>query len=299
VKAISISRRVKDSWDEALPGSRVAAVFDRACNLLSVDGRVTSLVLPDIGNGPLNVVVQGQRGAFLGTRPGQQTATSGDGLAIDGLSITIGQAVVWEPCPDWVHLRQHQGLAMGLASALDAALRHASSPGLLALLVSTGDSGMSDGHYRDAIRDKALRGAREVGSGMTGSSAALRRGARLLAGLGEGLTPSGDDFMVGAMLWAWLTHPQPERACQMMLKEAVPRTPVLSKALLETAAAGECSEAWHQLLQALVRGHRPDITKATLSVLAFGQTSGADALAGFLWSSQAAMLTQTGALLSG
>jgi hypothetical protein len=101
------------------------------------------------------------------------------------------------------------------------------------------------------------------------------------------LTPAGDDFLAGVMLWAWLAHPSPHRVCQILLEEAVPRTTVLSAALLSAAAVGECSAPWHRLLQALPAGDEHGITKAAHHVLSFGNTSGADSLAGFLWIARA------------
>jgi hypothetical protein len=111
----------------------------------------------------------------------------------------------------------------------------------------------------------------------------LSAAARQLAGLGNGLTPAGDDFLTGVMLWAWLAHPQPQRFSALLAETAVPRTTTLSAAFLQAAAEGECSIAWHRLLQALAAGDERNLVGVVASVLATGQTSGADALAGFLW----------------
>ena len=58
----------------------------------------------------------------------------------------------------------------------------------------------------------------------------------MLAGLGDGLTPAGDDWLVGMMLWAWLAHAAPRRFCQVLSDAAVPRTTTLSAAFLQAAA---------------------------------------------------------------
>jgi hypothetical protein len=107
--------------------------------------------------------------------------------------------------------------------------------------------------------------------------------AAQLAGLGSGLTPAGDDFLMGVMLRAWLTHPEPEPFCQQIVEIAVPRTTTLSAALLRAASRGECSAAWHTLLTALESGAQPQLEKAVQAILSHGHTSGADILAGFLW----------------
>jgi hypothetical protein len=58
---------------------------------------------------------------------------------------------------------------------------------------------------------------------------------------------------------------------------------MLSKAFLRSAAAGECSAPWHRLLEALEGGSAEQLYVAMREVLSYGHSSGADALAGFLW----------------
>jgi len=63
------------------------------------------------------------------------------------------------------------------------------------------------------------------------------------------------------------------------------RTTRISEAYLEAAAAGEAGEAWHRLLAILradgAAGAADDLRAAVQCILAFGETSGADMLAGF------------------
>ncbi|HET6782142.1 MAG TPA: DUF2877 domain-containing protein, partial [bacterium] len=54
-----------------------------------------------------------------------------------------------------------------------------------------------------------------------------------------------------------------------------------SEAYLMAAARGEAGEAWHRLLRVLPNGDRAAIASATRRVMAFGETSGSDMLAGF------------------
>ena len=119
-----------------------------------------------------------------------------------------------------------------------------------------------------------------------GDTGQLRAGAARLAGLGGGLTPSGDDFVTGVMLWGWLAHPEPSSFCQTLAQIAAPRTTTLSAAFLRAAARGECSAPWHALLAALNTGQDSEIMTAVQEILAHGATSGADSLAGFLYSSE-------------
>jgi hypothetical protein len=133
----------------------------------------------------------------------------------------------------------------------------------------------------------ARRGAEVLRAGWDGDGERLQEGVTGLAGLGGGLTPAGDDFLSGAMLWAWLAYPTPASLGRAIVETAAPRTTTLSAALLRAAAQGECSAPWHALLAALGAeadtGQEARIAAATGEILAHGATSGADTLAGFLY----------------
>lgn len=123
------------------------------------------------------------------------------------------------------------------------------------------------------------------------STALIADGARLLAGLGPGLTPAGDDFLVGVLAafyavsphavenqWAtWQAYPR------VIANAARGRTTQLSAAWLTHAAAGAFGEAWHNLIEAMNAQHQQAIIRCADRLLATGATSGADAMGGFLW----------------
>lgn len=101
----------------------------------------------------------------------------------------------------------------------------------------------------------------------------VREAARGLAGRGIGLTPSGDDVLMGVLyaLWVW----KPERALlEAIVRRAAPRTTTLSAAFLRAAAEGEASYAWHRLA-----GGDPG---AIVDILATGHSSGREAWAAFV-----------------
>lgn len=115
---------------------------------------------------------------------------------------------------------------------------------------------------------------------LQGASAA----AGELAGLGTGLTPAGDDFLMGAMLAVWsVAEPTwAERASRALLEAATPRTHRISRAWLRAAAAGEAAEPWHSLVRALIGGRQRPLRQAVGRIARQGHTSGADTLTGFV-----------------
>ena len=108
--------------------------------------------------------------------------------------------------------------------------------------------------------------------------------AQKLAGLGIGLTPAGDDFILGAVLAAWIIHP-PEIA-RVLAKEvtdvAAPLTTSLSAAWLRSAGRGEAGVLWHNFFDDLISADTNAIQESLDKILSVGETSGADALAGFI-----------------
>jgi len=263
--------------------AHVLAVFERACGLLTPDGEVVALVTPAAGDGPLNVVLErsavvrpgpsfpsGFLDEALGLAPGLPAAVDGSHLRVGRLQVGLGTAVVWEPRPNWEALRSCREAISGRLPLTRTPLGAGRGPakGAGAALASILASA-----FRDALG--SLR------AGWAGDAERLREAAAGLSGLGGGLTPSGDDFLAGVMIGAWLAHPSPDAFCRVLVEAAAPRTTVLSAAFLRAAARGECSAAWQRLLAALAEGE--GVAEAAQSVLAQGASSGADTLAGFLW----------------
>jgi hypothetical protein len=99
-----------------------------------------------------------------------------------------------------------------------------------------------------------------------------------------GLTPAGDDFLMGAIYAGRILHPSgmAETIGRVIAAAAKPMTTALSGAWLQAASRGELGEKWHELFDALLSQDIPAIHRSINRVLAVGHTSGADALAGFL-----------------
>ncbi|MBP7691832.1 MAG: DUF2877 domain-containing protein, partial [Anaerolineales bacterium] len=130
---------------------------------------------------------------------------------------------------------------------------------------------------------RVAAGAADLTGGLAARDAARAvAGARYLAGVGGGLTPAGDDFIVGALLavWAGRAGAGADALAEPVAAAAAPLTTTLSAAYVRAAARGEGSAYWHALLAALAAG--ADWRPALRDLLAVGHTSGADALAGFL-----------------
>ena len=143
--------------------------------------------------------------------------------------------------------------------------------------------------YGFAVAERARQGAECLLVGLhDGRISDIVQGTELLAGLGVGLTPAGDDFLLGFMARLWLEPallPTVWTAldlCQTIARTAGPRTTRLSHTWLDHAARGQFAESWHDLAAALITNSLANIQHATNRILNTGATSGRDAMAGFL-----------------
>ncbi len=110
-----------------------------------------------------------------------------------------------------------------------------------------------------------------------------------LIGLGSGLTPSGDDLLMGYMAGLWCTGQDKNERMQFMwsLGETIigfsSKTNDISRTYLYHAAQGQVSSRLANLAEEISRGENPghlsEITEAAMSI---GHTSGMDAVTGLL-----------------
>lgn len=101
-----------------------------------------------------------------------------------------------------------------------------------------------------------------------------------LLGVGEGLTPAGDDFLVGALVAMRAYERRTAAALSELICCHLERTHSISAAFLKAACDGEAIEPVHAAVHAL-NGHG-EIGAAIEALAAFGHGSGFDALAGIV-----------------
>jgi hypothetical protein len=108
-----------------------------------------------------------------------------------------------------------------------------------------------------------------------------------LVGLGAGLTPSGDDVLVGftAALTAARNRFAPPIA--RAIADGGARTTLVARTYLYHAARGEYAERVHDLIAAVASGDASRIARG----MSWGATSGADLVLGILLGARATWMT--------
>jgi Protein of unknown function (DUF2877) len=133
-----------------------------------------------------------------------------------------------------------------------------------------------------ASRFDAVRTALQAGDIQAFEAAALR-----ILGLGNGLTPSGDDFL-GGLFFVLAHRPRANWTAAMPALEAnickacEQATNLISAALLSDNMAGASYGQLHDMLDALESNDSRFIAAARNALLQLGASSGADLLTGLL-----------------
>jgi hypothetical protein len=288
-------------WLVDSPHPRILHVFEHACNLINERREVLSIVTPQIGNGPFNLVIEDD--VLFSDHLDLESPISvfPNQLNLGDLTLHTENAKLWSPRPDWELLRaRRDDIAGELKSCLSswksnkfdsfyqrealprieqAALAQAEK--ILPIILTNRQSPITNLQYPVSHLQFSNSLISALASANLPSSLTA---AQKLAGLGMGLTPAGDDFILGAVLAAWIIHP-PEIA-RVFAKEvtdvAAPLTTSLSAAWLRSAGRGEAGILWHNFFDDLIFVNQTALQESMDKILSVGETSGADALSGFI-----------------
>ena len=266
----------------------VLAAFPSALYLESAAG-IACLVPPPAPRGPLNVVLRGFE-LRAPVRSGAAWRIDGATLAIDGLgTFPVPAHDEWTP-PHLPSVRPAALLA-GLASmraalaargprgeVLGHVLRLLPEPPGVRTHWTASRPGPIDAHFARAVPTLS----RWLDEARAGRNASISGPVAALLGAGRGLTPSGDDCIVGVLvaLCALGERRVGALVADTVARHAPQRTSRLSAAHLDAACAGEAIEPVHAAIEAIAGNAPPGPVLDAIE--GFGHGSGFDAFAGVL-----------------
>lgn len=275
----------------------VHSVFRQACNVRIEPHKLLTLLPAEKGNVPHGIRLStSSQSVFLDLfRVGQPVACRGGILRIDGpdFYVDLRTARPWHIDLKELHIDLLQPTqAQSWAIAWSELTTYHGKSGLSGI---TELPGHSAGQSIASATSEVLmqQTAHTVPALLRATSNVELQDAviaiRLLIGLGPGLTPSGDDFLVGYLAGLWCTvRNNPSRlrfltAFGSELSEAARHTNEVSGAYLRSAAKGHISESIATLAQQLKQmNDLSSIRAATQAALQVGHTSGSDGVLGLL-----------------
>lgn len=243
-----------------------------ACNFVTPTGVIVALVTPRHGNGPFHIVIPAPLPRQLREKEGASGWWQGDTIAFGTLHIKLAHAATWPPLLPAL---------LQLTSKVPHLLHEITRMYPPSPLVTD----------PSALTQRAQQGMAYLQIGITQhDSAQVHAGVISLAGLGPGLTPAGDDFLVGLLAalhasrsGALMEKDELSNLCRLIAETAASSTTRLSAAWLRYAGQGCFGNAWHHLINALNHNSADAITAAAHRVLTTGASSGVDAMSGFLF----------------
>jgi hypothetical protein len=259
--------------------AEVAAVFERSFYLRAGDLFVC-IGEPAIGNGPLTLIAD-MRVAPRGLHPGQPVRIAGNRIAIGAVTFTCERCQPWHP-PRWPRAAAPGILTSTREAIVHRAATDAPADGFGPMLT---EAVVPPDAFARIARQRLVRLRSWLAESVTPHRAPADP-VHDLVGLGPGLTPSGDDVLVGALalLDALAERDVVAGAMRAHLAGAVGDVPPgltspLSRCLLRVAAARHVGERLHAAVSSFVIG---DVDAAIAAVRGIGHSSGWDMLAGMV-----------------
>lgn len=293
-----------------VPGARGRVVATFARSLYFTAGPQWVCVGPhSFGPGPLNALCSlpaTMDWHDRGIAPGAAASVGPRSIRLGGsLELFFSEARVWRPprFRSWTGESLRQGIAaldrMTLdrfpAAGLAAFVRPRPAPRTLearaarshvASIVAWLERGGASPHGSAVVRPATIDDRKAVPAPASrepdGVAAKAMDAARSLLGLGPGLTPSGDDFLGGAMIALHGTKRAPfaRKLWHAIAPLVDSHTVGVSAAHLRAAARGAGGGALHEVLNAVLAGEAEALPSGLAKIDAVGHCSGWDALAG-------------------
>ncbi len=278
-------------WLKKTNEPRVFQVFDRVCNLINEVGEIISLVSKEIGAGPFSIVAD-IPGVSFTDFIGEGTIISihHSNLHLGEITLNTTDTPLWQARYDISEINI-SFLKELVSSSILAKIKDFSTPNsLFSIFDPSVNLRTLDQFNVNRINSRIFSNAKTNGKilcdGILDNDLEkIQVGTKGLAGLGGGLTPAGDDFLLGIIFSNFLLYGVSESLIinREILRTASPLTTTLSRSWLIAAVKGEFDMKWHDLLEALSDQNIDNILIILKTISTHGHTSGSDAIAGFIY----------------
>jgi len=263
--------------------ARVHSIYRSVLNITTADGLLT-VASPEAGGLPNGILADlGPDWRTIGLEPGMIVHASDASIGVPdaGLEIQLDAAPRWSP--------RFQLSDEATTLAMACWRRRTSATWTIARTRATA-GGFGPLLREDTVYDDPfgmVGVARPIVAELivaleTGDRSAAAEVAARLIGLGPGLTPSGDDALVGIEATLHALGSPSAGFLALALANIEDRTTALAATLLRHAAAGQFAERLHTLVAALLGSEEETIVTALDRAAAWGATSGTDCLLGVL-----------------
>lgn len=268
-------------------GGTVLGVTSRGA-FIKTENRFLLFLSFESFHGPLTINIPIREGLILPIRGGMNLQITGREITFldAGLVVSIQDPVMWQPEPPSLpplSLSERNKRLTSSAKRILAAKKKNDLAGTLPRLLHI--SRQTDQHPKDfsPLQAKMIKLQSEL---MSSSHLPAAETLISLLGSGSGLTPSGDDLIIGVLLalnrWKIETvnGQDLDRLNQEIVENAYRKTTTLSANLIECATLGLADERLIEVLDWLVSGREKESNHID-ELLGWGSSSGIDVFVGF------------------
>lgn len=269
--------------------AQVHSVFLRACNIETDSGELVTLLAAGSGNLPHGIRCASPIAPLSARlRHGQAATLEGAALRVPAADfvVDLSRATVWNATVSGAPPGLRGAEAQGALRELCETLReHAPDQGVAPALFSSGSPRST--LERALVARMAQTLPILARATETSDAGAVVSALSALVGLGAGLTPAGDDFIVGYLAALWSrSHREPGiaallRALALTVGQLSLHTNAISRQMLLDGLQGHFAERLTEVVRCVCGGG--DVAGATIRALEVGHSSGADVLCGLLF----------------
>jgi hypothetical protein len=258
----------------------VHSVFNRTVNIQSFEnGELYTVACPEIDNGPNTLVIQVDYFSTLNLSINDHVYADRNILHISNkLAMAVDKVTLWNSVlPEYP--QNVKNLNRNLTKMRDYIDKHGIGGGM-----------KKSNHSRTPFEIELSRMLEEGSTALLTElfnnkmSESVEKASKLI-GLGPGLTPSGDDFLVG-LFTVLNIQKNPRHSLKDFGKEVVklakPLTNDISYMALQKASIGKVRESIISLINSIFYGTEEDLILSLNKVLKIGSSSGTDIALGIL-----------------
>ena len=265
----------------------VHSVFDHACNIQLEENNLVTLISPKLPNYPAAIkldITEDQKLCSIGFKTGMKSVINKDEIKIPEicLSIKLTGAKVWDSSPLFLRSNiSEEKVNENIEKIRDLILKYGKIEGVASIL----DVNAVENNYKNFIINSVKRLAKGISDF---DYKEISEASKRLIGLGPGLTPAADDFLLGILASLYYigyyfgNHLENlKKIAGFIIYDLPGRTTFISEIMLRNGMKARFSEPIRDLMLAVI--HTTSVQDKCINLLNIGGTSGSDCAAGIVW----------------
>ncbi len=265
----------------------VHSVFEQACNIQLDRNSLVTLISSKLPNYPSAIkldIAEDQKLCSIGLKTGIKAVINKDEIKIPEvcISIKLTGAKVWDSSPLFLKSKiSEEILNKNIEKIRDLTLKYGEMEGIASIL----DGNEVDNNYKNFIINSVKRLTKGISDF---DYKEISEASKRLIGLGPGLTPAADDFLLGILASLYYmgyyfgNHLEKlKKVAGFIIYDLPGRTTFISEIMLRNGMKARFSEPIRDLMLAVI--HNTSVQDKCINLLSIGETSGSDCAAGIVF----------------